>query len=172
MLLRPYERRSLSRRNYLLLFVPLLLSAYTHFWNPVGFPDLFYDEGVYLRRAMHVLGGLGPEESGTYFDHPYLGQLFLASVFRLIGYPDSVNAIPGDEHSVEVLYLVPRVLMGLLAVIDTFLVYKIAERRYNRKVAFIASVLFAVMPMTWIFRRILLDSILSTFTLNLDTICS
>jgi hypothetical protein len=49
--------------------------------------------------------------------------------------------------------------MGILAVIDTFLVYKIAETRYNRKVAFIAATLFAVMPFTWILRRAILDSI-------------
>jgi hypothetical protein len=64
------------------------------------------------------------------------------------------------------LYLVPRVLMGILAVIDTFLVYKISERRYNRNVAVIVSVLFAVMPMTWLLRRILLDSILLPFLLS------
>jgi 4-amino-4-deoxy-L-arabinose transferase-like glycosyltransferase len=57
------------------------------------------------------------------------------------------------------LYTVPRVLMGLLAVIDTFLVYNIAECLYNRKVAFIASILFAVMPRTWSLRWILLDTI-------------
>jgi Dolichyl-phosphate-mannose-protein mannosyltransferase len=132
----------------------------------VGFPDLFYDEGVYLRRAMHVLEGQGPEESGTYFDHPHFGQIFLASIFKIMGYPDSLDPKQGDVHSVEMLYLVPRVLMGLLAVVDTFLVYKVADRRYNRRVAFIASIFFAVMPMVWILRRILLDSILLPFLLT------
>ena len=55
--------------------------------------------------------------------------------------------------------------MGLLAVADTFLVYKIAERRYNKAIAFIAAVLFAVMPITWILRKILLESILLPFLL-------
>src|ERR687885_2696930 len=64
------------------------------------------------------------------------------------------------------LYLVPRVLMGILAVMDTFLVYKIAERRYNRNVAVIASVLFAVMPLSWLIRRIYLDTILLPFLLS------
>jgi hypothetical protein len=41
-------------------------------------------------------------------------------------------------NSIEMLYLVPRVLMDILAVVDTFLVYKMAERRYNRNVAVIA----------------------------------
>ena len=56
--------------------------------------------------------------------------------------------------------------MGILAIVDTFLVYKIAEFRYNRNVALIAAVLFAVMPLTWLIRRILLDSILLPFLLS------
>jgi 4-amino-4-deoxy-L-arabinose transferase-like glycosyltransferase len=64
------------------------------------------------------------------------------------------------------LWLVPRVLMGLLAVVDTFLIYKIAERLYNRTVALIASILFAVMPISWLTRMVLLDSILLPFLLS------
>ena len=146
---------------------------------------------------MHVLNGLGPQDpasrfdhsqdSASSYDHPYFGQLFLAAVFKLIGYPNSVlnpsnpsgssSSSPSSSSisssptnnirtSIEMLYLVPRVLMGILSIIDTFLVYKIAERRYNRNVALIASVLFAVMPMTWLLRRILLDSILMPFLLS------
>jgi hypothetical protein len=77
-----------------------------------------------------------------------------------------VNPVEGDVHSIERIWLVPRVLMGLLAVVDTFLIYKIAEKRYNRNVAFIASVLFAVMPLSWMIRRTYLDSILLPFLLS------
>jgi hypothetical protein len=97
---------------------------------------------------MHVLSGQGPQESRLY-DHPYFSQLFLAGVFKVIGYPDLLNPSLGNVHSIEMLYLVPRILMGILAVADTFLIYKISEIRYNRNVAFIASILFAVMPLTW-----------------------
>jgi hypothetical protein len=146
-----------------LLFIPLLLSAFTHLWNPIGFPFFEQDEGHYMRRAMQVSEGLGPQEpTSTYvfgFDHPYFGQLFLASALKVIGFPDLLQPKVGDIHSIEMLYFIPRVLMGVLAVIDTFLVYKIAETRYNRKVAFIAATLFAVMPFTWILRRAILDSI-------------
>ena len=65
----------------------------------------------------------------------------------------------------ESLYQVPRALMGILAVIDTFLIYKISERIYKRNVALLASILFAVMPATWFSRMILLDSILLPFLL-------
>ena len=154
----------LSKRNGLaFLFIALSLSSFTHLFNPAGFPDLFYDEGVYMRRAMHVLAGLGPQE-GNFYDHPYFGQLFLAGFLGAIGYPDSLNPTE-TAQSVAELYTVPRVLMGILSVADTFLVFKIAERRYGPKVALVAGILFAVMPITWLTRRILLDSILLPFFL-------
>ena len=126
-----------------------------------------------MRRAMEVINGLGPQESRDVFpnpiDHPYFGQIFLAGALQLIGYPNSLNpyvittgtASTGDAvHVTEMLWLIPRVLVGLLAVVDTFLIYKIAERRYNNKtVALIASIIFAVMPLSWMTRRIFLESI-------------
>jgi hypothetical protein len=159
-------------RSIFLLAIPLVLSAFTHLWNPIGFPDIFYDEGIYIRRAMEVSEGFGPHDSSQRYDHPYFGQIFLAGVLGIVGYPDSLN--PSDTasgadvlHSVEMLYLVPRVLMGLLAVADTFLIYKITERRYhNRNVALIAAILFAVMPYSWLFRRIYLESIQVPFLLT------
>ena len=126
-----------------------------------------------MRRAMEVINALGPQESRDVFpnpiDHPYFGQIFLAGALQLIGYPNSLNpyvittgtASTGDAvHVTEMLWLIPRVLVGLLAVVDTFLIYKIAERRYNNKtVALIASIIFAVMPLSWMTRRIFLESI-------------
>jgi 4-amino-4-deoxy-L-arabinose transferase-like glycosyltransferase len=55
--------------------------------------------------------------------------------------------------------------MDVLAVFDTFLVYKIADLRYNKKVGFISAALFAVMPVGWMLRGIFLDSILLPFLL-------
>jgi hypothetical protein len=157
----------LSRQAYSmsmsLILIPLALSAYTHLWNPAGFPNIFYDEGVYMRRAMHVMEGLGPQEA-YYYDHPFFGQIFLGGMLKIIGYPESLN-LSEDLHSIESLYQVPRALMGILAIIDTFLIYKISERMYNRNVALFASLLFAVTPSTWFTRMILLDSILLPFLL-------
>jgi Dolichyl-phosphate-mannose-protein mannosyltransferase len=158
----------LSKQKYsvsiLLVLIPLALSAYTHLWNPIGFPNLFYDEGVYMRRALHVMEGLGPQEA-YYYDHPFFGQVFLGGMLMVIGYPQSLSPSPALD-SIGSLYEVPRTLMGLLAIIDTFLIYKISERLYNRNVALFASVLFAVMPTTWYTRMILLDSILLPFLLS------
>jgi hypothetical protein len=111
---------------------------------------------------MHVLQSFGPQETTADFDHPYdhpyFGQLFLASILNVIGYPYTVES--DGKQSAEEFYLAPRLLVGVLAIIDTFLVYKIAERKYNTTIALIASVLFAVMPITILLRGIFLDNIL------------
>src|SRR5438132_7106783 len=115
----------LRNYNYILLIIILLVSAFTHLWNAAGFPDVFFDEGVYMRRAMHVLNGSGPQE-GNFYDHPFFGQIFLAGILGAIGYPQSLNPST-DANSISLLYLIPRIVMGLLAVADTFLIYKIAD---------------------------------------------
>lgn len=155
---------SIKNTTIIFIAIPLFLAAFTHLWNSVGFPDIFYDEGIYMYRAMHVLSGEGLQ-IGYFHDHPFFGQLFLAGTLSLTGYPNSLNPT-ADANSVQMLYLVPRVLMGILAVVDTFLIYKISERRYSKNVALLASILFAVMPITWFTRRILLDSILLPFLLS------
>jgi len=165
-----------SMTTAVLILIPLILSAFTHLFNPGGFPCVNFDEAVSIRRAMHFLVGLGPQDPSSRFDHsqastssydhPHFGQIFLAGMFKIIGYPSSLNP-SSSIQSIEMLYVVPRVIMGMLAVVDTFLIYKIVERRYNTKTgAFIASTLFAVMPMTWLYRWILLDSILMPFVLS------
>ena len=101
-------------------------------------------------HALEVQDGKGVLPRGApHYDHPYFGRIFLASVFDFLGYPDIVQPSPGKIESIEMLHLIPRILMGVLAVVDTFLVYKIAERRYNRTVAIKATILFAVMPSSW-----------------------
>jgi hypothetical protein len=92
---------------------------------------------------MHILEGLGHhhEQSSIYphpYDHPYFGQYFLAGMLAIVAYPGSLHLSSSTftngeiMNSIEMLHLVPRVLMGVLAVFDTFLLYKIAERRYNK----------------------------------------
>jgi hypothetical protein len=162
-----------NHKSIILLTIPLVLSAFTHLWNLDGFPSIYRDEDHYMRKTLHILNGLGPQEGPddplSYrahpYTHPYFGQLFLAGTLAIIGYPDSLNP-SSDIKSIETLYAVPRVLIGLLAVVDTFLLYKISERLYNRKnIAVMASILFAVMPITWILRRIWLEPIQLPFLL-------
>ena len=152
-------------KSSLLVGVPMVLAAFTHLWSPIGFPSIYVDEAHYMRRAMNILEGQGPQESAKVYhhpyDHPYFGQLFLASILGVFDYPNSLNlsGSGNTEQSIEMLYMFPRIVMGILAVIDTLFVFKIAERRYSKKVAFIASILFAVMPLGWFVRRIWLESI-------------
>jgi len=164
MVLSYYLKVIQSRKSFFIL-LPLALTSFTHLWNVVGFPDIFYDEGIYMRRAMYVLEGSGPQESDNYYDHPFFGQLFLAGMLKLINFPMFIDDSESHLQSIDSLYAVPRVIMGVLAILDTYVIYKISEKKYGTKVALVASLLFAVMPMTWILRRIVLDSILLPFLL-------
>src|SRR5919109_5286394 len=169
-----YILKKYHNRSLFLIVIPLALSSFTHLWNPIGFPAIWVVEGQYIQRAMSVLEGFdlqGSKDINPHpYDHPFFGQLFLAGVFAMIGYPDlfAVNNPSSEmeaDNTIKILYSVPRILIGLLAVVDTYIVYKIAEYRYNKTVAFIAAVLFAVMPITWILRKIFLESILLPFLL-------
>jgi hypothetical protein len=167
--------KTTTNSNLFFLVLPLILSTYTHLWNPLGLPgEPSYDENIYLRRTMNVLDNLGPQESELY-DHPYFLQIFLGGILRLIGYPNSLDPIAGDVHSIEMLYLAPKLIMGILSIIDTFLIYKIAECYYNKgnenkcdniRIAFIASTLFAVMPTTLMVRTVWLEPIQLPFLLS------
>lgn len=151
------------RRSLVFILIPLVLSAYTHLWNPTGFPSIHTDEGHYLRKAISTEIGQGLQPQDRY-RAPYFGQIFLAGIFNIIGFPNVETF--GEKNPVEQLYLVPRVIMGILAVFDTFLLYRITEYRYGRNVAIIASILFAVMPFTWMIRRIFLETIQLPFILT------
>ncbi|HJU58621.1 MAG TPA: glycosyltransferase family 39 protein [Nitrososphaeraceae archaeon] len=165
-----------SKNSYqFLIFVSIILvSSFFHLWNLDEFPSIYRDEDHYLRKAMHILEGEGLQEDSNdlisnpshKYDHPYFGQLFLGAVLKIIGYPDSLSPKVGDVHSIEMLYLVPRVIMGLLAVLDTFLIYKIGQIKYNRNVGLLSAAIFAVVPVTWILRRVWLEPIQLPFILS------
>ena len=154
---------SLISNKSTLIFIPLLLTSFTHLLNPIGFPSLNIDEGHYLRKAISTLEGEDLQPQDRYFA-PYFGQIFIVGFFEIVGYPNSINPSP-DLNSIEMLYLVPRLLMSILAIVDTFLIFKISERRYGFKIALVASILFAIMPYTWMIRRIFLESIQLPFLL-------
>jgi hypothetical protein len=160
-----FASEHLFRSRSVIIIIPLTLSAIIHLLSPAGFPSVHTDEGHYMNRALHLLQGIGPhEDENIYtriFDHPYFGQIFVAAALGLINYPDSLSGNwSNSQTQIEMLYVAPRILMGFIVIADTFLIYKIAERRYNRTVALIAATLFAVMPFSWLLRRILLDNLL------------
>ena len=135
----------------------LILAGFTHLWNPIGFPVPNEDESIYLGRAVNFLNTLEVRDNSIGYDHPYFGQIFLAAFLGITGYQDFFSS-PGHLNY-EMIFLIPRIFMGILAIADTFLIFKIAELLYNRKVGLLASILFAVTPTTWLTRWILLDSI-------------
>ena len=135
----------------------LVLAGFTHLWNPIGFPVPNEDESIYLGRAVNFLNTLELTDNSIGYDHPYFGQIFLAAFLGITGYQDFFSS-PGHLNY-EMIFLIPRIFMGILAIADTFLIFKIAELLYNRKVGFLAAILFAVTPTTWLTRWILLDSI-------------
>ena len=143
--------------------IPILLSGFIHLWNPVGYPDVFFDEGIYMRRAVNLLDTGNPQE-GNVYDHPYFGQIAIASILAMTHYSELKPST--DPDSLQSLYMIPRIFMGLLAVLDTFLIYKIVQIKYGINAAFLSASLFAVLPFTWIFKRILLDSILVPLVLG------
>jgi hypothetical protein len=72
-----------------LIVIPLALSAFTHLWNPIGFPTFFIDEsGYYLPRALLFLETGNPRDDFPRYDHPYFGWMFLGAVLSIFGYPD------------------------------------------------------------------------------------
>ena len=131
-------------------------------WNPAGFPILEGDEGIYVQRSVGILNH---EVLYGLHDHPFFGQTVLAGFMYVSGYPGLLDDPPADPSHVEAFYAYPRAFMGLLAVLDTLLVYLIADRMFGRRVAAVAAVIFAVAPMSLMLRMVLLDSILLPFVL-------
>src|SRR5262245_39155691 len=87
--MRQLNLKSISQSNSLLL-IALTLSIFTSLWNPLGYPELLYDEGTYVGRAINVLNNNSPQES-TFYNHPYFGQFFLAGLLWTTGYPNSLH---------------------------------------------------------------------------------
>jgi hypothetical protein len=83
--------------KHFLVLITLSFSSFIHLWNPAQFPSHHVDEGVYIRRALHSLNGLGPRDPDSKFehpqssmssyDHPFFGQIFLAGILRMINFP-------------------------------------------------------------------------------------
>ena len=159
----PVTRRSSGKRPLLLLVVIIALSAYTHTWNPAGFPVFHADETTYIKRGAGILNN---EILHKGYDHPFFSQIVVAGFMHVTGYQNLFDDPSTDPSHLQAFYANPRIFMGLLAALDTLLVYLIADRMFGRRVAAVAAVLFAVMPMSLMLRMVLLDSILLPFALS------
>jgi hypothetical protein len=90
------KSRGFMDKKILLIFIPLVLSSFTSLWNITGFPSLHVDEGHYMRKAMSTLQGEGLQPQDRYFS-PYFGQILLAGLLGVIGYPDILHPSPDVE---------------------------------------------------------------------------
>ena len=158
------QRADGLKRSNLLLIIALALSTFTHFWNAAEYPLVNVDEGFYLGRAIYFLDTHNPKDPYGAYDHPYFGQILLSGFLYLVGYQNLLTQ--GANLNYILLLLIPRIFMGALAVLDTFLIFKIVELRYTKIVAFIAAILFAITPSTFLTRWILLDSLLIPVVLS------
>ena len=156
-------RRHSSKGSLFLLVVIIALSAYTHMWNPVGFLSYHGDEGIYINRGVGILDH---EVLYGLHDHPFFGQTVLAGFMYVTGYQGLFDDPSTEPSHLEAFYAYPRAFVGLLAVLDTLLVYLIADRMFGRRVAAVSAVIFAVAPVSLLLRMVLLDSILLPFVLS------
>jgi hypothetical protein len=159
----------LLKKEFVLLSIVLVLAGLTHLFNVAGFPIFHTDEGHYMRKILVVLNGIALQEKiGFYkvsaYNHPFFGEILISTLLRLTGYPNFIisHTIP----SIQLAIAFPRMIMGVFAIIDTFLVFKISHRAFNTPTAIFASLLFAVSPMTWQLRLITLDNIGLPFLLT------
>lgn len=152
--------------KFFMIILILLITTFIHLWNPLGFPSIHIDEGTYLFRSLHFLTMGNTAWITSFYDHPYFGPIFLASILYVINYPSIIAPEIQDQSSVYTSYTVPRIIMGIFAVVDTILIYAIAKIRYGRNAAIISALLFSVMPFTWVLRRIYLESLLYPLLLS------
>lgn len=157
---------SLYKNKYYLIILIISTTFFTHLFNPIGFPSVHVDEGIYMYRAMHLLTFGNLEWNTSFYDHPYFGPIILASLLYIINYPAIIVPDLNDHSSVEFAYIVPRLIIGFFSILDTILLYAITKIHYNRDAAIISSLLFSIMPLTWAMRRIYLESILYPFLLS------
>jgi hypothetical protein len=158
----------LLKKELVILSIILVLAGLTHVFNVAGFPIFHTDESNIMRRILVVLNGIGlQEKTGFYkdaYDHPFFGQILIGTLLHLTGYPNFITS--HTIASIQLAIAVPRMIMGIFAIIDTFLVFKISHRAFNTPTAIFASLLFAVSPMTWQLRLITLDNIGLPFLLT------
>jgi hypothetical protein len=158
----------LLKKELAILSIVLVLAGLTHIFNVAGFPIFYSDESNIMRRILVVLNGIGlQEKTGFYkdaYDHPFFAQILIGTLLHLTGYPNFITS--HTITSIQLAIAVPRMIMGVFAIIDTFLVFKISHRAFNAPTAIFASLLFAVSPMTWQLRLVTLDNIGLPFLLT------
>lgn len=136
------------------------MTVILHFYNIQGYPKIFFDEGVYLSRAVSVLtnndltsGYSGSASvSKSLYDHPFLSWFIIAYVSSLSGFS----------------LFMSRAFVSFLGIVDTLLVFLIATKLLrDRNAAYFSASLFAVSnALTVTSRWIIVDNFLLFFLLG------
>lgn len=132
--------------HWLLLVATLAVGTFLRVWqlNAIGYNS---DEAVYAGQAAAIVGD---PQLAPYFPmfraHPMLFHTILATAF-LFGVND----------------LVGRIVAVLFGIANIYLVYKIGDEVYNRRVGLVAALFVALMPYHVIVsRQVLLDGPMTT----------
>jgi 4-amino-4-deoxy-L-arabinose transferase-like glycosyltransferase len=131
---------------------PLLIVAtaiLVHIPNLLGYPAWFYDEGAYLTSSLQWL------QTGhlTYYGHPFAPLAILAALFATVN--------PRD-------YLIPRMLMVALSVIDGLLLYRVTGLFFpkDKRLAILTPLLYEATPLSARYLRLtVVDNFLVLFLL-------
>ena len=133
-----------------------------------SFPEYFWDEGVYVDRAINFAKTLQMYQDPNYIDHPPLGWIIPSSFFVSIGFPNSIMHLQIHDESLQImlLFLIPRLVSISYVILITILIYKVSERLYNnKKFSLVSLATFSLIPALWPFRNLLLDPLMILFIL-------
>ena len=158
-----------QKLDYALIAI-LVIIVFNAGFNIQGFPEYFWDQGVYVDRAINFLKTSQVYEDPNYIDHPPLGWLVTSVFFDGIGFPGSVIHLSKNNdlaQQIVMLFLIPRLIGILFTVITSILIYKISMALHrNRNFAIASLVAFALVPAIWPFRNLLLDPVMITLVLS------
>ncbi|MEO9277496.1 MAG: glycosyltransferase family 39 protein [Nitrososphaera sp.] len=135
--------------------------------NLTAFPEYFWDEGVYVGRAVSFLKTFQVYQNPHYIDHPPFGWIVPSLFFSAIGFPDSItHSTSSIESQILLLILIPRLIDVVYLVLISFLVYKISSKLYNKESSIFSLATLALIPALWPFREFLLDPLMILFVLS------
>jgi len=151
-----------------LVLIVLTVIIFNSSLGLASFPEYFWDEGVYIDRAINFAKTLQMYQDLNYIDHPPFGWIIPSLLFSSIRFPDSITHLQIHDMSLQImlLFLIPRLVAISYVIPIAILVYKLSDRLYNnKKFAIISLATFALIPALWPFRNLLLDPLMILFVL-------
>ena len=153
------------QKLFLIVFLAIIFNSC---FGLVSFPEYFWDEGVYVDRAINFAKTFQMYQDPNYIDHPPLGWIIPSLLFTVIGFPYFIIHLQTHDMNLQVLllFLIPRLVAVSYIISIAILVYKLSDRLYNnKKFALISLATFGLIPAFWPFRNLLLDPLMILFVL-------